>query len=302
MNQPSDGQLEQVIKAAEKAIKYGLGDPETALLHARRASEAICKDVYENTLQKSSKRLTLNNMIGELSEGDAFPRKVMYSLRVIQNFGGTSAHPNENIDECLEPALEFFSVIVKWYFEDYRKGSIPERIKFRKKTHPVFPSTGEPVISHEKIEISPDLFRAYCLFGYETDGRRESALWDNPFKFHELASQRGHDFYKRYDSWLKTKRKFSVAEIVNGTWIKVADHGHQHRVNFRDDGGLVESPLFSIDENDSWGGSWKLIDGVLRLNINVYELDVIASKDGLHSGIEDEGDHRNAYFRVIHLK
>lgn len=33
--------------------------------------------------------------------------------------------------------------------------------------------------------------------------------------------------------------------------------------------------LFSFDEKDCWGGEWRLIDGVLRLNINIYELDVV---------------------------
>jgi hypothetical protein len=307
MSQTSNGQLEQIIKAAEKAIKYGLGDPETALLHARRAGEAVCKDIYENQFQRPSKRLTFNNMIGELSQEDVFPRKVMYSLRVIQNFGGTSAHPNENIDECLEPALEFFSVIVKWYFEDYRKSSIPERIKFRKilKEHPVFPSVGEPVISNQKVELSSDLFRAYCLFGYETDGGRESALWDNPYRFHELLGQRGHDFHNRYDSWLQTKRNFSDGEVKNGRWVKIGDHGHQFHIKFLNDGIIHERHFFGFNESDYWEGTWKLIDGTLRLNFSsdrLYELDIVASRDGIHAGVEDADGQRNAYYRLIHVK
>lgn len=300
MDQTSDGQLEQIIKSAEKAIKYGLGDPETALLHARRAAEAVCKDVYENKFQRQPKRLTLNNLIGELSQEDIFPRKVMYSLRVIQNFGGTSAHPNENIDECLEPALEFFSVIIKWYFEDYKKSDIPNRINFRKKMKDRQPFTSlndpEPVVPLSKIDFSPRLSRAYCLFGFETDGGRESELWNNPLKFHEFISQRGNDFYKRYDSWAQTKRQFSFGEIVNSKWVKVADHGYHFHVNYHADKTFTERPIFSFNEEDYKRGTWELIDGVLRMKIEIYELDIFGDRNGLHSGIEDIDGDRNAYF------
>ena len=83
--------------------------------------------------------------------------------------------------------------------------------------------------------------------------------------------------------------------------MKIADYGHQHSLEFHEDGTLTERALFSFDENDFWGGEWKLIDGVLRLNIQIYELDIVAGRNGLHSGVEDEGEQRNAYFRVIHV-
>jgi hypothetical protein len=73
-------------------------------------------------------------------------------------------------------------------------------------------------------------------------------------------------------------------------------------VQLHPDGTLTEWNLFSFDKEDSWGGLWRLIDGVLRLKIEHWELDVIASRDGLHSGVEDEDENRNAYFRVIHIK
>ncbi len=69
-----------------------------------------------------------------------------------------------------------------------------------------------------------------------------------------------------------------------------------------DDGTLIERPLFSFDEKDRWGGVWKLIDGVLRENVVEYELDVLASLDGIHAGVEDANGRRNAYFRVIHVR
>ena len=152
-----------------------------------------------------------------------------------------------------------------------------------------------------RIRFPLELFRVHCLFGYETGARRESELWNDPMAFHRLARERGSEFLKTYNSWRRGKRKFTRDELLDGSWVKVADHGHQHRLQLHDDGTLTEWSLFSFDDNDSWGGEWKLIDGVLRLNIQIYELDVVADINGFHSGVEDEHDNRNAYFSVIHV-
>lgn len=157
-------------------------------------------------------------------------------------------------------------------------------------------------IEEQNMTFPLEVFRVYCLFGYETDGGRESQLWNDPMSFHRPLRENRLDVLKNFNSWRRTKRKFSRGELLDGTWVKIADHGHQHRLELHDDGTLTENSLFSFNEDDSWGGEWKIIEGVLRLNIQIYELDVVASVDGLHSGIEDENNHRNAYFRVIHVK
>lgn len=159
-----------------------------------------------------------------------------------------------------------------------------------------------PTVDEPQMTFPLELFRVYCLFGYETNGARQSELWNDPMSFHRLVRENRLDFLKTFNSWRRTKRKFSRDELLDGTWVKIADHGHQHRLELHDDGTLTEGPLFTFNDQDCWGGEWKLIEGVLRLNIHIYELDVVASTDGLHSGIEDEDDHRNAYFRVIHVK
>jgi hypothetical protein len=158
------------------------------------------------------------------------------------------------------------------------------------------------IINESQIKFPIEIFRVYCLFGYETDGARESVLWNDPMSFHHLVRERGEAFRQCYDSWKLTKRKFSRNEVLDGKWVKVADKGPQHYLELHDDGTLTERTRFSFDENDHWGGKWKLIDGILRLSINIYELDIVASRDELHSGVEDEGDHRNAYFIVAHVK
>lgn len=156
------------------------------------------------------------------------------------------------------------------------------------------------MIDESLIKFPIEIFRVYCLFGFETDGCRESLLWDDPLRFHLLVRERGEVFQKTYDAWKRTKRRFSRDEVLDGQWLKVADRGQQHRVEFHNDGTLTERARF--DQNDYWTGNWKLIDGILRLNIQIYELDIVASRDGLHSGVEDEEDHRNAYFTVAQVK
>src|ERR1044072_3191668 len=85
------------------------------------------------------------------------------------------------------------------------------------------------IIDHSEHATEPpvtfplELFRVYCLFGYETGDRRESELWNDPMAFHRLARERGSAFLKTYNSWRRGKRKFSRDELLNGSWVKIAD-------------------------------------------------------------------------------
>src|SRR5438445_4687365 len=78
-------------------------------------------------------------------------------------------------------------------------------------------------VDESQIKFPLELFRVYCLFGYETDGARESALWNDPMSFHRLARERGERFRRTYDSWKLAKRNFSLKEVLDGKWVKVAD-------------------------------------------------------------------------------
>jgi len=297
-----DKNLERIIKWAEKVAMYSQSDPETALLHARRTSEAICKDVYEEKTGNISQEITFNNLVESLQKQKLIPKKIVHTLRVIQNFGNFTAHADDDISESIILAINFFPNILDWYFQENKEMQVPNEVRFRK-------------LPLEDLVPLPNLSHAYCVFGYETDGGRESELWQNPFRFHELFSRSGKDFRLRFDEWLKMKRKFSIDEILNGNWVKVADHGHQHRLQFFEEGTLREWSLFSFDENDFWTGTWKLEDGVLKTHIKGYEevegenrrdevgydLEAIASRNGFHSAVENRNNERNAYFRLIHV-
>jgi hypothetical protein len=128
MDKKNDGWLGQINSSAIKTLQYRKDDPETALQHARKAAEAICRDVYEREYRKTSRGLRFGELIHALSrEKPILPNLVMYSLRNIQNFGGINAH--ENMKEYVKPVLDFFPAIIKWYFEEYRMSNIPDQIK-----------------------------------------------------------------------------------------------------------------------------------------------------------------------------
>jgi len=67
--------------------------------------------------------------------------------------------------------------------------------------------------------------RVFSLFGYEKDGGWNSPLWHDPSRFQEELSHRGPEFYERYKEWMRSKRRFSYDEIVDGVWVKLADQG-----------------------------------------------------------------------------
>src|SRR6266487_629786 len=59
----------------------------------------------------------------------------------------------------------------------------------------------EPIAEELQIRFPLELFRVYCLFGYENDGARESTLWNDPLAFHRLTRERGERFRRDYELW-----------------------------------------------------------------------------------------------------
>lgn len=116
-----------------------------------------------------------------------------------------------------------------------------------------------------------------------------------------MSDPHGYEFQQKLNEVLgpgKT-RKFTPEEITEGRWIKHSDQGLSFIVNFHPGGGLTERS--TNNEDSSWGGSWELVDGVLRVRVGNYELDVTASASGNeHSGVELVEGRHNANFIVIH--
>ncbi len=150
----------------------------------------------------------------------------------------------------------------------------------------------------ERKRLRQEQARMIALFGYETDDGTNSALWTDPIN-PELDET-------KFQQWRDTKRAFTEEEIAGHTWIKIANSGNIFITRFSDgeEGKLEESPL--ADPCQHWNGSWKLIEGMLRLNIDEYELDIFANhgEESIGTGIEFTQNQTtpDAYFTLLPLQ
>jgi hypothetical protein len=138
--------------------------------------------------------------------------------------------------------------------------------------------------------------RLIALFGYETDGGRNSHLWNNPWDFSRPSGQGGTMLDDALLEWKHTKRPIAESEVLKGEWSKVGDNGSSSHVKFLPAGKLIER-----NDSDSWQGEWSLSNGVLCVKIEKYELNVFGNKEGnTHSGVEVADGRLNAYFKMAH--
>jgi hypothetical protein len=151
--------------------------------------------------------------------------------------------------------------------------------------------------------------RKIQLFGYETEGGRQSRRWRDPISFpgphRKEVTEEVAKLETSYSQWSGTKRDFTHDELEKGSWIKLGDDNTFREVHLHLDGTLTENELFN--PTNKWQGSWKMLSGVLRMIIGIYEADFIASREGIvHSGVGFAGegsmvDSPYAYYKLIHL-
>ncbi len=82
----------------------------------------------------------------------------------------------------------------------------------------------------------------------------------------------------------------------------MGDHGYHFKVKFLRDGTFTESKLFA--DSATRYGTWHLSETSFKMNIDNYELEALANREGsIHSGIElDKSSNLpSAYFKLIHL-
>jgi hypothetical protein len=101
--------------------------------------------------------------------------------------------------------------------------------------------------------------------------------------------------------WLeKETRSFVVEEIPFGVWVKIGENGQTFLLYLHKNGDVTEKPLFNDGE---WSGSWKLVEGALRIKIDNYESEVVASKEGpIHLAMQFENNYPRAFFKFIRVK
>ncbi len=122
-----ESELAGIRRLYEKTLSYSDSDPETALMNARKAAEAVCSQVFEHKVGKPPKSMTLQPLIEKLTQLDAFPEHILVSLRTIQGFGNLGSHhqpgePAEITPEFAQPCLAALGTVVQWYFKEYGSG------------------------------------------------------------------------------------------------------------------------------------------------------------------------------------
>lgn len=121
-----ESEVAGIRRLYEKTISYGDSDPETALMNARKAAEAVCSRVFEHKVGKPPKSLTLQPLIEKLAQLDALPEHILIALRTIQNYGNFGSHhqagePQPITSEFAQPCLQSLGTVVRWYCQDFEQ-------------------------------------------------------------------------------------------------------------------------------------------------------------------------------------
>lgn len=119
-----EAEVAGIRRLYEKTLDYSERDPETALMNARKAAEAVCSRVFEHKVGKQPKSMTLQPLIEKLTQLDALPEHILVSLRTIQGFGNLGVHhqpgePAEITSQDAQPCLAALGTVVQWYFKEY---------------------------------------------------------------------------------------------------------------------------------------------------------------------------------------
>ena len=122
----------------EKARKWLEMDAEVSLGQARKAAEAICKQIYVHEgCEKGSKpadKMMLNDLIGRLARDKLIPQRIGVALGTIQAFGNLGVHDQgEESDhitaDTATPCLNALSTVVTWYTTEYHKHDFSAKLQ-----------------------------------------------------------------------------------------------------------------------------------------------------------------------------
>jgi TolB-like protein len=121
-----ESEVAGIRRLYDKTLDYSKTDPETALMNARKAAEAVCSRVFEHKVGKPPKSMTLQPLIERLTQLDAVPEQILIALRTIQNYGNFGSHhqtgePQPITPEFAQPCLQSLGTVVRWYCEDFEQ-------------------------------------------------------------------------------------------------------------------------------------------------------------------------------------
>ena len=123
-------ELSHIQNYYQRTLSYQHSDPEAALWMARKATEAICRQIFAKEISPNIGNATLEELLTQLSKRKAIPKGIEIPIRTIQQYGnfGTHDQGHDNIaitQEFAEPCLKSLSTVVDWYFNEYLGQPIP---------------------------------------------------------------------------------------------------------------------------------------------------------------------------------
>lgn len=106
----------------KRAVDYLENDPESAMNQARKAAEAICKEIYtkEKIGNKPANRQDLNELITALNQKKILPRQIYIHLTTIRDLGNFGSHDQGEESKDITsrtaiPCIESLKNIIDWY-------------------------------------------------------------------------------------------------------------------------------------------------------------------------------------------
>lgn len=129
-----DRDLARVRELYDKTLRYRDDDPEVALSQARKAAEAICKQIHRAEGLDAGGRPTTKMMLQELIQAlrreGLLPRHIAMPLGTIQQYGNFGVHDQgadaEHItSEFIRPCVTALETVVDWYFDRYDSSPAP---------------------------------------------------------------------------------------------------------------------------------------------------------------------------------
>lgn len=168
-----------------KAMRYAKSDPETSLMHARKAAEGICKHVFSREIG-IPKNIRLDKLIQLLSKKDSLPERIKIPLKVIQQYGNYAAHVQPDLEAIdrlyIKPCLTALVHVTNWYFHEYLSTEIPAEIVTANNEFdaaPFTPPEKPATLNHDAIATEMGLpfpLRSYQWEGVSFMNRSEAAL------------------------------------------------------------------------------------------------------------------------------
>lgn len=147
--------LEESVKNLSRILmkvqQYSISDPEVALGQARRAAEAILREIFVREIGEPTKIL-LDELLNRLVDKKVLPQRIVVPLRTIQAYGNYGVHAQSDMSaissEYAMPCLAALGQVTSWYFAEYAKLDVPAELGLQSLVSPP-PTLAAPTSSTE---------------------------------------------------------------------------------------------------------------------------------------------------------